>query len=101
MGKIELTVVAIKGKIRRFFLPKLYPDYVKKQLDIRQGKCLQCGKCCVMLYRCPFLKGSGDNIRCLIYNSFRPRQCKLFPIDERDLQEIGGPCGYSFSRRDS
>lgn len=100
MGKLGLQARAIKGKIRRFLLPKIRPKYVKKKLSIRQGKCLQCGKCCIMLYRCPFLKGSGDNIRCLIYNSFRPHQCKLFPIDERDLNEIGGPCGYSFPTKE-
>lgn len=91
-------IIEIKGKIRRFFLIKFRPEYVKKQLEIRQGECFQCGKCCVFLYRCPFLRGSGRKIRCQIYHSFRPQQCKLFPIDERDLQEISGACGYSFPK---
>ena len=92
--------VLMKGKIRRFFLPKFYPEYVKKQLSIRQGECLQCGKCCVFLNRCPFLKGHGENIRCLIYNICRPKQCKIFPIDERDIREVNGTCGYSFPNPD-
>ena len=98
MKRAHSATVLIKGKIRRFFLPKLYPEYVKKQLSIRQGECLQCGKCCVFLHKCPFLRGHGENIRCLIYNVFRPKQCKVFPLDERDLQEIKGICGYSFPK---
>jgi len=73
--------------------------YVKKQLSARTGACRQCGVCCNLLFTCPMLTKKG---RCIIYGSCRPKACKVFPIDQRDIDEIkfcGGQCGYSFNSR--
>ena len=86
-----------KSKIRRFILCKFYKDYVEEQLEKKGGDCLQCGKCCKFLYRCPFLIGFNGNIRCLIYNHFRPSQCIAFPVDIKDLEEVDFKCGYYFN----
>jgi hypothetical protein len=43
------------------------------------------------------------NGRCLIYGSCRPGACKVFPIDQRDIDEVricGGKCGYAFRKTD-
>lgn len=34
--------------------------------------------------------------KCLIYNVARPRNCTMFPLDARDLAEVGNQCGYRF-----
>lgn len=100
MDNRQSFIFSVKGKIRRFLLPKFRPGYVRKQLLLRQGDCLQCGKCCKFLYHCPFLRQRGEEIYCLVYNVCRPQQCRIFPIDERDLLEVNGPCGYYFPNQD-
>lgn len=82
-----------RGVIRRFFLNTFRPGYVKNQIKLRRGTCKQCGHCCHLAFRCPFLTETG---KCLVYHKGRPMQCKTFPIDERDLAEIGRECGYYF-----
>jgi Fe-S-cluster containining protein len=54
---------------------------------------MQCGKCCSLVFRCPFLNRENQ---CTIYHKGRPRHCKTFPLDNKDLQDIGGECGYYF-----
>ena len=81
------------GKLRRWYLGKFRKAYVEKQLALRRGRCLQCGRCCMLGIRCPYL--TEDN-RCSIYNGKRPLQCKLFPIDERDLKDMDYQCGFYF-----
>jgi hypothetical protein len=86
----------LTGKARRFSLVHFQKQYVQNQLLVRQGDCRQCGFCCNLLYTCPMLTKSG---RCIIYGSCRPRSCKVFPIDQRDIDEVnlcGGHCGYHF-----
>jgi hypothetical protein len=42
--------------------------------------------------------------RCLIYGTCRPGACKVFPIDQRDIDEVrlnGGRCGYHFNTTSS
>jgi len=34
--------------------------------------------------------------KCLIYTVARPRNCTMFPLDARDLAEVGNQCGYRF-----
>ncbi len=82
-----------KGVVRRITLNKFNKKYTEKQLDCREGMCIQCGKCCELSYRCPFLTKSR---MCLIYNLWRPTHCKTFPLDQRDIEEIDGECGYGF-----
>jgi len=84
------------GKTRRFFLVHCRRRYVQRQLVIRKGACRQCGTCCNLLFTCPMLSNGG---RCFAYGTCRPQVCKVFPIDERDIREIGQcgkQCGYFF-----
>ena len=86
------------GKLRRYWLCKFHRDYVKRQIALRTGECRQCGTCCDLGFRCPFLK-SDDKCR-VYYSRLRPKSCIAFPIDERDIQDVklaaGCECGYSF-----
>ncbi len=89
------------GKFRRFWLVYFRKEYVQDQLLVRGGDCRQCGICCNLLFTCPMLTKQG---RCLVYGSCRPRACKVFPIDQRDIDEVnlcGSHCGYHFDREDS
>lgn len=86
----------MKGKIRRMGLIKIYPKYVKNQIDKRKGFCAQCGSCCKLGLHCPF---HMRNDLCRVYFSwFRPDSCIEFPIDERDIKDIalasGNKCSY-------
>lgn len=90
----RLTKVA--NKVRRFLLCVVQSDYVRRQAELRQGECVGCGRCCKLVFQCPFLGGTDENPRCLIYNSVRPNQCAAFPIDERDLADVNYLCSYSF-----
>jgi hypothetical protein len=86
------------GKLRRLWLVHFRKEYVQRQLLVRTGDCHQCGTCCNLLFTCPMLT---KNRRCLIYGVCRPQSCKVFPIDQRDIQEVetcGGTCGYGFSK---
>ncbi|HFQ80920.1 MAG TPA: hypothetical protein ENK33_06050 [Desulfobacterales bacterium] len=85
------------GKVRRLLLVHYRKDYVRQQLAARQGNCRQCGTCCNLLFTCPMLTNEG---RCLAYGTCRPQACKVFPIDQRDVEEArlaGGQCGYRFN----
>jgi hypothetical protein len=85
-----------RGKLRRFALAHFQKAYVLEQRSIREGTCRQCGTCCNLLFTCPSLTKQSS---CLIYGKCRPEVCKLFPLDQRDIQEIelcGGRCGYRF-----
>jgi len=79
------------GTARRFVLAHFRPRYVSEQLRRRRRACLRCGRCCRILLRCPFLR-NGDH--CIIYK-LRPKQCRMFPIDERDSLDVPG-CAFSF-----
>jgi hypothetical protein len=86
----------LAGKVRRFLLVHFYKSYIQRQLLLREGDCLQCGICCNFLFACPMLTQKG---RCRIYDVCRPRACRVFPIDQRDIEEVkmcGGNCGYGF-----
>jgi len=82
------------GKLRRFYLVRFRRNYVKKMHALRRGQCLRCGACCSITIRCPHLK---DHNRCTIYER-RYEQCRLFPIDPRDLRGRLSACGYRFVR---
>ncbi len=89
------------GKLRRFWLVHFRKQYVQRQLCVRGGDCHQCGTCCNLLFTCPMLTKQG---RCFAYGFCRPRACKVFPINQRDIDEVslcGGHCGYRFDREDS
>jgi hypothetical protein len=87
------------GKSRRFYLVHFRKDYVHQQLLLRKGHCRQCGNCCWLLFTCPMLTQQG---LCLVYGKCRPQACKVFPIDQRDIEEValcGGNCGYRFEKQ--
>jgi hypothetical protein len=93
-------MVFMAGKARRFFLVHFNKSYIQQQLLHREGDCRQCGVCCNLLFTCPVLTKKG---RCLIYGVCRPGACKVFPIDQRDIDEVkmcGGECGYGFLKTD-
>lgn len=99
-GRSSTPLQKIINKIRRYRLCKLNKGYITKQVEMRFGDCLQCGRCCRLTYRCPFLVGLGSHIRCLIYHKGRPEQCRAFPIDNRDLMDVDFRCGYFFLNKD-
>ena len=68
------------GKMRRFWLVWFRKAYVAQQVERRQGECNQCGNCCELLFKCPFLikSESGDTL-CSIYEN-RPNNARHFPL---------------------
>jgi hypothetical protein len=89
-------VAHLAGKCRRLYLVHFRKYYVRRQLSRRAGECRQCGTCCALLFTCPMLTRKG---LCLVYGRCRPQACRVFPIDEQDLEEValcGGRCGYRF-----
>lgn len=89
------------AKVRRFLMVHFQKKYVQDQLAVRGGDCKQCGVCCNLLFTCPMLTKSR---RCLVYGTCRPGACKVFPIDQRDIDEVslnGGRCGYHFNAEHS
>lgn len=94
-------VLHATGKFRRFGLVHFRKEYVQGQLLVREGDCRQCGTCCNLLFTCPMLTKKR---RCFVYGTCRPQACKVFPIDQRDIDEVNfcsGYCGYRFGREDS
>jgi len=94
-------VLHSSGKLRRFWLVHFRKGYVERQISVRQGDCHQCGTCCNLLFTCPMLTKQR---RCLVYGTCRPQACKVFPIDQRDIDEVNfcsGHCGYRFDGEDS
>jgi hypothetical protein len=90
-------VLHATGKFRRFWLVHFRKRYVQSQLLARGGVCRQCGACCNLVFTCPMLTRKG---LCLVYGTSRPQACKVFPIDQRDIDEVklcGVQCGYCFN----
>ncbi len=89
----------VQGKLRRFVSANFRKGEVVAQLALRQGECNRCGACCEILFKCPFLKKHRDGTTsCGIYED-RPNQCRLFPIEKRDLEEVRGTCSFYFIER--
>jgi hypothetical protein len=85
-----------QGKLRRFVSANFRKQEVIDALALRRGECNRCGACCEILFKCPFLKKHGDGTStCGIYED-RPNQCRLFPIERRDLDEVRGQCSFYF-----
>jgi len=96
MFELKGAVCILAGKFRRYFAVHFRKVYVARQLRARQGRCLQCATCCHFSAPCPMLTKSK---RCLVYRSFRPMACRVFPIDQKDIDDVaacGGACGYRF-----
>lgn len=89
-----MRLLHVKGLIRRIMVNYFKgKNFVEKRLSRRRDDCKQCGKCCELAFRCLFLTPSR---RCFIYNMCRPGHCRTFPLGQKDLDEIGGECGYFF-----
>jgi hypothetical protein len=85
-----------QGKLRRFMSANFRKQEVVAALSLRRGECNRCGACCEILFKCPFLKKHTDGTTtCGIYED-RPNQCRLFPIEKRDLEEVRGTCSFYF-----
>ncbi|MDQ3651810.1 MAG: YkgJ family cysteine cluster protein [Acidobacteriota bacterium] len=86
----------VQGKVRRFVSANFRKEEVVAALALRRGDCNRCGACCEILFKCPFLKkNDDDSTTCGIYED-RPNQCRLFPIEQRDLEEVRGSCSFYF-----
>lgn len=93
-------VIETRGKLRRLWLVHFQKGYVERQISLRHGECHQCGTCCNFLLACPMLTKQSF---CRIYGICRPKACKVFPINQRDIDEVklcGGKCGYWFKRKE-
>ena len=89
----------VQGKLRRFVSANFRKHEVVASLALRRGECNRCGACCEILFKCPFLKKHADGTTtCGIYED-RPNQCRLFPIEQRDLEEVRGTCSFYFIER--
>jgi len=93
--------ILVWGKLRRTYLCFVRKDYVRQGHAHRHGECRRCGRCCLMLYRCPFYHLEDGLPACRIHET-KPRVCRIFPIDERDLRDRDTvanniPCGYFFN----
>ncbi len=90
------TARRLWGTARRYLVVRLRPRYVEKQMERRRDACRRCGDCCRIVIRCPYLM---DANHCTVYER-RPRQCGVFPIDERDLRDVP-TCISDTARRNS
>jgi hypothetical protein len=87
-----------RGKIRRFYKSHFAKEEVKVTISMREGECGQCGQCCKILFRCPFLGEKEGKACCNIYE-WRFEQCKLYPIEPKDFEEIPEQCCFHFELR--
>lgn len=91
----------VAGKLRRFYLGHFRKAYVARRIEARRGECARCGACCQLMHRCPWALQCEDGLAgCRIYER-RPANCRVFPLDRRDLAERDlvrpeQPCGYFF-----
>lgn len=96
VASAKLRARQAQGKIRRFVYTNFRKQETIESLALRRGECNRCGACCELVFKCPFLKKSQDgNTMCGIYEN-RPNSCRLFPIEQRDIQEVRGTCSYYF-----
>lgn len=100
-GKIRGKFYQGSGKFRRLWETVFRRDYIFKQLRKRQGKCTRCGACCRLLFHCPFLKTLPDGNTACAIRVKRPANCRIFPINAKDLRDRDTlapehPCGFRF-----
>ena len=89
------------GKGRRLALWAFRPRYVRASIERRVGECIRCGACCRLPFRCQLLRDNGTATECILHKH-RPPNCRLFPIDEKDLADrnVISPyrsCGFQFN----
>ena len=95
----EKAVLAL-GKTRRYYLVHFRPRYVADSIGRRGGSCHRNGACCNLLFTC--LAFAPKPLPTCRVNQYKPKVCRIFPIDERDLKDRDiispdVPSGFSFS----
>ena len=80
---IFVFISSLRSSIRRRYLWYFNRAYVEKMLAKRKGSCKDCGGyCCSHTRICRNLK----NGKCSVYKTSIPFFCKVFPIDEKDIE---------------
>jgi hypothetical protein len=94
--------ILLRGVVRRFLLYIFKRKYVEESISKRKGNCVNCGACCRLAFKkCPYLihEENGKSL-CKIYTGFRMLNCKIFPIDQEDINDRNIiskiPCSYYF-----
>jgi len=60
----------------------------------RYGKCIRCGECCRLVFKCPFLRYKKGRAFCAIYK-LRPWMCRVYPRTKKE-HVTKETCGYKF-----
>jgi hypothetical protein len=94
-GALRFRLAQAAGKIRRFYKSTFRYRQAEQGLALRRGECNRCGRCCKILFRCPFLREENGEYSCRIYGRHFTA-CKLFPLEQADLAELDGECTFTF-----
>jgi hypothetical protein len=101
---IVKEVGAVKRLLRREYYLLFRSDYIKKQLENRKGVCGRHGCCDLTITGKIFNKylrkclSSKSRQTCLRWNNL-PKECKLYPIDEKDkIPETRNYCNFHWDK---
>lgn len=83
------------GKVRRWVKSNFMTGKAQATISARIGECKRCGSCCKIVFKCPFYKEKEGRGLCAIYGHHFA-QCKLFPIEPKDLIGLEDICQYKF-----
>lgn len=61
----------------------------------RRGACANCGACCSLPVRCPFLKNKPDGKSFCSIHALRPLNCRKYPRNAKEHITCD-TCGYKF-----
>eukprot|EP01108_Squamamoeba_japonica_P009604 TRINITY_DN9059_c0_g1_i1.p1 TRINITY_DN9059_c0_g1~~TRINITY_DN9059_c0_g1_i1.p1 ORF type:complete len:166 (+),score=2.55 TRINITY_DN9059_c0_g1_i1:45-500(+) len=100
---VRLSILRWLGVFRRWHIAEFTPEVIAERASKRLGDCHRCGACCGMTLTCKHLERDGDVTRCKVYGVCQPIQCGAFPLDRRDLRELGPGvrCGFHFADDDA
>lgn len=92
--------IALRGKLRRYYLANLNKKKADFFLSHRKGACIRCGNCCQIGFKCPAY--DAESGACTI-NSIKPLLCKMFPITpadlgDRDTVSLKPSCGFYWEK---
>lgn len=100
---LRIRLILLRGVVRRFFLYTFNRPYVERSIARRKGECVRCGACCHLIAnKCGALDLRADGSSCRLYKHYRMPNCRIFPIDERDIADRNlvappdRPCGFHF-----
>jgi len=94
-GALTFRLAQAAGKLRRFYKSTFRRRHAEAGVALRRGECNRCGRCCKILFRCPFLREANGEYSCRIYGHHFTA-CKLFPLEPADLAELDGECTFTF-----